>query len=161
MTILSIFTFVSTISNFQYSTEEYLKISREIYEVVEESYFKKEILFNNNKLTLEQNKQKTSNTLSTFSYEETNFNNYVLGDNGKACSTMQLHIYGRFGLSCNELQSSRKLALATGLKFMVYLKKFCNNDLYKGFLAYASGKCEGNKTAIKIIDKRCRMIGGC
>lgn len=81
----------------------------------------------------------------------------AVGDQGAACSKMQLHAWLRRGHTCAELAQDSVLAVRLWLRGLRELRDVCGSTK-KALGALASGRCGG---AQKLVERRCELAGGC
>jgi hypothetical protein len=110
----------------------------------------------------EDAEERTAQMLIVFAKREAAFRNDLIGDQGAACSVLQLHELARDGHSCAELQADRRLALRVGLAWMRRMRDVCGGSVRAGLRAFASGVCAGSPRGRVLVESRCRAIqGGC
>jgi hypothetical protein len=86
----------------------------------------------------------------------------IKGDKGASIGIMQFRKewLNKFNVKEEDVLKDARVALKLGLDIMKSLKCSCKTT--KGALmAYASGSCIGNMRSKKIVEERCKLIGGC
>lgn len=101
-------------------------------------------------------RQKMAKLWIAFAFYESSFRLDVMGDNNTSCGLMQVKHKPGYP-SCQEMKKSAKAAMRGGAMAMESGIAECGG-LAKGLSAYASGTCNG---ARKLVEQRCRLIGGC
>ena len=105
---------------------------------------------------------KTAKLLYVWSSKESAGIVNIKGDKGASIGRMQFRKEWliKFNVTEEDVLKDGKLALKLGLDIMKSLKNSCKST--KGALmAYASGSCIGNMRSKKIVEERCKLIGGC
>jgi hypothetical protein len=101
-------------------------------------------------------REKLGRLLVSWSFWESTWNHKAIGDGGRSCGIMQV-MARTHNRTCSELTASRKAGLTAGLQEMKYLVGKCGN-IKSAMGAYISGKCGALP---KLIEKRCKISGGC
>lgn len=110
----------------------------------------------------EDGKLKTAKLLYVWASKESAGVINIKGDKGESIGRMQFRKswLNQFNVTEEEVLNDGKLALKIGLDIMKSLKASCKTT-NGALMAYASGSCIGNMRSKKIVEERCKMIGGC
>ncbi len=101
--------------------------------------------------------EEDANIAAVFLAHESAGHRYAIGDQGAACSKMQMHPWLRRGHTCAELAEDSVLAIRLWFRGLRELRGVCGSTK-RALGALASGRCGG---AQKLVERRCELAGGC